>query len=86
MAANVLNTKIAIKASVQVIRAFIHFREVLSSHKDLTHKIQDLEKKYDSQFKVVFDAIRQLMSPPQIKKRRIGFAVHEDARYRPKLS
>ena len=48
-------------------------REMLSAHKELKRKIEDMEKKYDSQFKVVFDAIRQLMAPPEAKKRAIGF-------------
>ena len=55
------------------MRAFTVLREMLSAHKELKRKIEDMEKKYDSQFKVVFDAIRQLMAPPEAKKRAIGF-------------
>ena len=75
MAANVLRTPIAITTSVEVVRAFVRLREMLASHKQLARRLDELEKKYDSQFKVVFDAIRQLMAPPpQSKKRRpIGF-------------
>jgi hypothetical protein len=73
MLASVLNSEIAVQASVQVVRAFIRLREILMTHKDLARKIDQLEKKYDSKFKIVFDAIRQLMTPPSISKRRIGF-------------
>ncbi|MBI4683942.1 MAG: ORF6N domain-containing protein, partial [Nitrospirae bacterium] len=58
-------------------------REMIASHKDLAKRLDDLEQKYDAQFKVVFDAIRQLMAPPEPKKRKIGFEVRERmARYR----
>jgi hypothetical protein len=74
MAASVLNTPLAVAASVQVVRAFVKLREMISTHKDLATKLENLEKKYDSQFKMVFDAIRQLMTPPESKKKRaIGF-------------
>jgi hypothetical protein len=74
MAASVLNSSQAIEMSVYVVRAFVRLRELLATHKDLARKLDDLEKKYDDQFRVVFDAIRQLMTPPQdTKKRRIGF-------------
>ncbi|MBI2083798.1 MAG: ORF6N domain-containing protein [Deltaproteobacteria bacterium] len=73
MLASVLNSKIAVQASVQVVRAFVRLREILSTHKDLARKLEELEKKYDSQFRVVFDAIRQLMSPPPTRSKRIGF-------------
>jgi hypothetical protein len=74
MAASVLNTPLAVEVSVQVVRAFVKLREMIASHKDLAKKLEDLEQKYDSQFKLVFDAIRQLMTPPEPKKKRpIGF-------------
>ena len=74
MAASVLNTSQAIEMSVYVVRAFVRLREILTTHKELARKLDDLEKKYDDQFRVVFDAIRQLMAPPpDTKKRRIGF-------------
>ena len=59
------------------MRAFVRLREILSTHKDLARKLEELEKKYDEQFRVVFDAIRQLMTPPDPPKRRIGFGVEE---------
>jgi hypothetical protein len=76
MAANVLNSPVAVAASIQVVRVFVRLREMLASHKDLARKLAELEKKYDAQFRDVFEAIRQLMIPPPEpdKKRRIGFA------------
>ncbi len=73
MAANVLNSQRAIAASVHVVRAFVRLRALIASNKDLARKLEALEKKYDSQFKVVFDAIRRLMAPPRPKPRKIGF-------------
>ena len=73
MAANVLKSEKAIEASIYVVRAFAKLREMIASHKDLARRLAELEKKYDAQFKVVFDAIRQLMEPFPSKPRRIGF-------------
>jgi len=73
MAANVLNSEGAVKASVQVVRAFIKLRQLLASNADLSRKLNELESKYDRQFSVVFDAIRELMTPPPSKARPIGF-------------
>jgi hypothetical protein len=73
MLANVLNSQTAISASVQVVRAFIRLREMLVSHKDLARRLDSLEAKYDKQFRVVFDAIRELMTPVDKEQRRIGF-------------
>lgn len=72
MLANVLNSETAINASIKVIRAFTHLREMVISHVDLSRKLDLLEKKYDNQFKTVFDAIKQLMTPVGPPKRRIG--------------
>ncbi len=77
MAATVLNSKQAVAMSVYVVRTFIRLRQMLATHKDLARKLADMEKRYDSQFKVVFDAIRQLMAPPETKKRKIGFRREE---------
>jgi hypothetical protein len=73
MAANVLTSKRAVQASVQVVRAFVRLRQMLISNVELSHKLNELEKKYDRQFKIVFDAIRQLMTPPPTKTKPIGF-------------
>jgi len=59
------------------MRTFVRLRRILASHAQLAHKLEALEKKYDAQFKVVFEAIRQLMAPPEPKKRPIGFLVEE---------
>ena len=63
MAANVLNSRRAIMASVQVVRAFVRLRQLLATHADLKCKLEELEKKYDRQFAAVFEAIRELMEP-----------------------
>ena len=73
MAANVLNSKLAVDASIQVVRAFIHLRQLAISHADLAKKLNKMEQKYDSQFKVVFDALRQLMHPIRSNRKPIGF-------------
>ncbi len=81
MAANVLSSARAIEISVYVVRAFVKLREALATHKDLARKIEDLERRYgahDAKFRVVFDAIRQLMEPPAKKGRRIGFKRSEE--------
>jgi hypothetical protein len=77
MLASVLNTPTAVQASVHVVRAFVRLREVLANHKGLARRLEELEKKYDAQFKVVFEAIRQLMAPPTKPRRSIGFRVEE---------
>jgi len=79
MLANVLNSQVAIQVSIQIVRAFIRLREAVGSHKDLARRLDELEKKYDTQFRVVFDAIRRLMTPPEPKKRKIGFIVKDGA-------
>ena len=73
MAANVLNSERAVQASVEVVRAFVRLRQMRASNAELARKLEELEKKYDAQFKVVFDAIRQLMTPPESKRKQIGF-------------
>ncbi len=78
MLANVLNSERAAQTSVMVVRAFVKLRQLLASNTELARKLDAMEKKYDAQFKVVFDAIRQLMSPPAKPKREIGFHVKYD--------
>ena len=77
MAANVLRSPQAVDVSVFVVRAFVRLRRSLTHHADLAYRLDNLEKKYDAQFKVVFDAIRQLMAPPPKPRRSIGFKVEE---------
>lgn len=74
MLSGVLNSPRAIAVNVEIMRAFVRLREMLSSHAELARRLDELEKKYDSHFQVVFDAIRQLMAPPPTPpKTRIGF-------------
>ena len=77
MLSSVLNSPRAVQVNIQIMRTFAKLREIILQHKDLARRLDDLEKKYDAQFKVVFDAIRQLMKPPESKKRPIGFLVEE---------
>ena len=84
MLANVLNSERAAQTSVQVVRAFVRLRQMLASNAELARKLEAMEKKYDRRFKVVFDAIRQLMSPPEHKRREIGFHVKYDDDDKPK--
>ena len=79
MLSGVLRSKRAVHVNIEIMRAFVRLREMLAAHKGLAKKLEELEKKYDTQFKVVFDAIRQLMTPPDGKKRKIGFLVEEKA-------
>ena len=83
MAASVLNSPQAVHMSVFVVRAFVKMRDAMTGHRDLTRKLEELEKKYDNQFRVVFDAVRQLRSPAEPRRRKsIGFHVRErGARY-----
>jgi hypothetical protein len=74
MAANVLNSARAIEVSVLVVRAFVRMRQLVISHTELSRRLDEMERKYDGQFKVVFDAIRALMEPEVRPSRRIGFA------------
>jgi hypothetical protein len=74
MLSSVLRSKRAVQVNIAIMRAFVRLREVLATHKDLARKLDKMEKKYDHQFKVVFDAIRDLMSPASSStRRRIGF-------------
>ena len=67
----VLNSERAVKVNIEIMRAFVRLRQMLASNAELACKLDALEKKYDMQFKVVFDAIRQLMTPPETKKKKI---------------
>jgi hypothetical protein len=79
MLSSVLNSERAIKVNIEIMRAFVSLRQILASNKELAKRLDELEKKYDAQFRVVFDAIRQLMAPLETEpsKRRIGFLVEE---------
>ena len=76
MLSSVLRSERAIAVNIQIVRAFVQLKRMLATHADLAKKIESLEKKYDSQFRAVFDAIRELMAPQEnLKKRPIGFKV-----------
>ena len=73
MLSSVLRSEQAVQVNISIMRAFVKLRELMATHKDLARKLDDMEKKYDAQFKVVFDAIRELMTPTEKPKRKIGF-------------
>ena len=73
MLSSVLRSQRAIHVNIEIMRAFVRLRRILASHAQLGRKLDALEKKYDSQFKLVFDAIRELMTPPPSNRRAIGF-------------
>ena len=77
MLSSVLNSERAIQVNIAIMRTFTQLRQMLASHADLARKLADLERHYDAQFRVVFDAIRQLMNPPSPHRKRIGFHVRE---------
>jgi phage regulator Rha-like protein len=73
MLSSVLNSKRAVQVNIQIMRTFIKLREMLLAHKELRQKIEAMERKYDYQFKIVFDAIKKLLEPPEKPKGKIGF-------------
>jgi len=76
MLSSVLNSECAIMVNIQIIRAFTHLRKMLLTNINLKRKIDEMERKYDKQFSIVFQAIKQLLEPPVKKKKTIGF--HHD--------
>lgn len=74
MLSSVLNSERAVQVNILIMRAFVRLREILATHKDLARKLEEMEKKYDAQFRVVFKAIRKLMEPKPVPPgRQIGF-------------
>jgi len=73
MLSAVLRSKRAISVNIEIMRAFVRLRQLLASNAELSRRLDELESKYDRQFKVVFDAIRQLMAPPVPTRKQIGF-------------
>ena len=73
MLSSVLSSERAIEVNILIMRAFVRLRSLIASHKDLAQKLEEMEKKYDYQFKVVFDAIKSLIAGPARKTKRIGF-------------
>jgi hypothetical protein len=76
MLSSVLNSPKAIRVNIEIMRAFVQLRRILASHEDLARKLEELERRYDAQFKVVFDAIRQLMAPPEKARRSHGILMN----------
>lgn len=81
MLSSVLRSRQAVLVNIAIMRAFVQLRELLATNKELARKLEELERKYDKQFAVVFDAIRKLMQPPDHSKRQIGFRA-EDSKIR----
>jgi phage regulator Rha-like protein len=77
MLSSILTSDRAIDVNIAIVRTFVRLREIFATHKELAGKLDELEKKYDKQFAIVFDAIRQLMTPPEKPKKQIGFKVSE---------
>jgi hypothetical protein len=73
MLSSVLRSSRAIGVNVEIMRAFVRLRKILEANADLARKLDELERKYDAKFRVVFDAIREVMAPPATPRRRIGF-------------
>ena len=78
MLSGVLRSPKAVQANIEIMRAFVRMKEMINANDALARKVKALEKKYDGQFKMVFDAIRQLMLPPEKHKRPIGFIWEEE--------
>ncbi len=77
MLSSILKSKRAIQVNIQIMNTFVHLRRMLADNKVLSQRLEELERKYDTQFKVVFDALRKLITPPDPPKRSIGFQVKE---------
>jgi hypothetical protein len=77
MLSSVLRSPCAVKVNIEIMRAFVKLRQLLATHDDLTRKLNEVEKKYDAQFTIVFEALRELMVEPEPPKKEIGFYVKE---------
>ncbi len=73
MLSSVLKSERAVQVNIEIMRTFVRLRQMLASNAELTRRLDDLEKNYDHRFSVVFEAIRQLLSPPTSKRKQIGF-------------
>ena len=81
MLSSVLNSERAIKVNIQIMRSFARLRKMAVEFKDLSQRLDEMEQKYDSQFKVIFDAIRLLISEPESQEKKIGFIKEQQAAY-----
>jgi len=77
MLSGLLNSPRAIQVNIAIMRTFVRLREILASHAELAQKLGELEQKYDSQFRVVFDTLHQLVTPPETSRKEIGFHIRE---------
>ncbi len=80
MLSSVLNSERAVQVNIEIMRAFVRLRQVLSSHRELARKLEELErhlKDHDGQMQAIFDAIRQLMTQPKADRKKIGFHLKE---------
>ena len=77
MLSSVLRSKRAVLVNIEIMRAFVRLRQMLGTNVNLERRLNELERKYDSRFKVVFEAIRQLMAPPAASQTKIGFQIKE---------
>ena len=77
MLSSVLRSKRAVQVNIEIMRTFVQLRQLLASHTELAGKLLEMEKKYDKQFKIVFEVINQLMTPPEKPRKKIGFVVKE---------
>ena len=76
MLSSVLRSTRAVQVNIEIMRAFVRLRQMLASNEELSQRLNELEQKYDEQFRVVFDAIRQLMVQPEPPRRRLGFTAN----------
>jgi hypothetical protein len=77
MLSSVLRSERAVQVNIEIMRTFVRMREMLASHRDLIRKLEEMEKRYDTQFRAVFDAIRALIEAPVPARPRIGFRTEE---------
>ena len=80
MLSSVLRSPQAVQVNIEIMRAFVRLRRILSEHQEISQRLNDLESRYDQQFKAVFDAIRALMRVPEDKKNPIGFTARIDSK------
>ncbi len=78
MLSSVLHSPRAVRVNIEIMRAFVRLRSLLALHTDLARRLDEIESRYDGQFRVVFEALRELMTPPEPPRRQIGFKVKEN--------
>jgi len=77
MLSSVLRSEQAVRVNIEIMRAFVRLRSLLATHTELARRLNEIERRYDEQFRAVFDAMRELMMPPEPHRKRIGFKVRE---------